>query len=857
MVYPFTTTNNLELKTVGGKAKALIETTNNSFPVPKGIVLTVDFFREWLDFIKESPLWKDVISTPTKNNCDALKTLADSLEFTSHQIESMTTQLQALEGNIFAIRSSSPEEDLEGTSFAGMYDTYLGIKRQDIDKYVKKTFSSCFDYRVMEYKTQNNIPLVHTAIAVIIQKQIQSEISGVGFSLNPLNNAYDEVYINASFGLGEAIVSGLVTPDTYVVDYTTGELVHKKINPKVSGIWLQDDGGVYTKENSEPEKQSLDIIQIKELSKLIKMCEKYYDKPMDIEWAYEDNKLYLLQARPITTYIPLYPELCTKPGENKLLYLDILAMTQGFSDPLSVLGTEIWANIMYISGGKMFDCSPEGTSPVIYGRQFFNIFYLYRAFGKTLGNSYIYGHDVNVKKLMDTINSKEFRISHYPRCNKGTKWNMCKMSLRFMGPTMGALLGDHDKQIDKYMSLFNDTLQKAKQYNSKEDFRHTVDCAVQDITKIIFASGMLMAGVLASNKINKMFKKYNVNSELAALGMDLKGNPTSEMGHIMFDLASSEEFINTHSYEEFTHKLQNKIYSTKFMDTYDRFIIKHGCRGFKEIDIASPRGDDSLEELFTRLKDINIEDSQITKVKDKKNKAFQKLYSLAKEGGFQKKFEKQVKIYQATFGYREYLKYSTVSFISILRKIALEIGQTLVDGNRLECASQIFDLSINDISTAQKDRTFDVHNRRLDNLAPYKKVAHVKQWPLLMDSRGKIYKPKIQLKDGDFVGSSIAPGKVIGKAKILNTPYEKPIQPGEIIVTHSTEPSWTPIFINASGVVMEVGGPLQHGGIIAREYGIPCISGLVGITDLINDGDIIEVDGNNGILRILEPTSNL
>ena len=141
---------------------------------------------------------------------------------------------------------------------------------------------------------------------------------------------------------------------------------------------------------------------------------------------------------------------------------------------------------------------------------------------------------------------------------------------------------------------------------------------------------------------------------------------------------------------------------------------------------------------------------------------------------------------------------------------------------------------------------------REKNLEPYKVVAHIKDWPLVIDSRGKIFKPKIEFKDGDIIGDPIASGKVIGRVKVLNSPYEKPLNFGEILVAKATEPSWTPIFINAAGVIMEIGGPLQHGGIITREYGIPCVSGLMGIMDILKDGDLMEVDGNNGTVHIIE-----
>ena len=138
------------------------------------------------------------------------------------------------------------------------------------------------------------------------------------------------------------------------------------------------------------------------------------------------------------------------------------------------------------------------------------------------------------------------------------------------------------------------------------------------------------------------------------------------------------------------------------------------------------------------------------------------------------------------------------------------------------------------------------------NLQPYKDTEQVRDWPLVIDSRGKIFKPKIQAKEGELTGDPISPGIIKGRAKVLQIPYEKPVEPGEILVTKATEPSWTPVFINAAAVVMEIGGPLQHGAIIAREYGIPCVSGLMGAMELIKDGDLLEVDGTNGVVRIIK-----
>ena len=227
MIFNFNEKNVPPLSQIGGKAKALIETTKVGFPVPDGIALSVEFFDEWFKVVKTSSEFKIAIKDVTNKNCEAVKTLAENMKFTSVQKSAFDSAIKDVDSKLFAVRSSSPEEDLKGTSFAGMYETFLGTTYDKLEENTAKAFASCFDFRVLEYKNQNNIDLHNTSIAVIVQKQIASDVSGIGFSLNPLNNDYDEAVINANFGLGESVVSGTVTPDQFIVSKVNGE--HVKI----------------------------------------------------------------------------------------------------------------------------------------------------------------------------------------------------------------------------------------------------------------------------------------------------------------------------------------------------------------------------------------------------------------------------------------------------------------------------------------------------------------------------------------------------------------------------------------------------------------------------------------------------
>lgn len=849
MIYLFNEKEIPKITQVGGKAKALMETTQVGLPVPEGFVMSVDFFSEWLKSVKSSEAFKLAMENPTKETCDAVKVLAESLVFSAVQEKTFNSALGSVSGPVYAVRSSSPEEDLEGTSFAGMYETYLGIKEDGLKEKVAKAFSSCFDYRVMAYKKQNDLDLTKTSIAIIIQKQIASDVSGVGFSLNPLNNCFDEVSINSSFGLGEAIVSGIVTPDMYTYDVVEKKIIEKKINKKEIGLWLNHEGGIEEKENSDKTAESLTSDQVVALADLIKLCEKHYGYPVDTEWAISEGKLYLLQARPITTHFPLFKELLTEPGKNKRFYIDLIALTQGFDEPMSVLGMELWANMLVELKMNMMTPQANGSTPAIYGKEYFSMTAFQKVVGKKNGLKFINSYDGNIKKIFDSIDLNVHPFEGKVEGTEKAKKLIFKSIFTMIPGALAGVYGNYKKAIEGYKNTADEILAETATLSRKGDFSVLANDALAIMTKAMGTAPVIFTGMISKAKMAKIFKDEDVEKELSAMNMDLDGNPTSEMGHLLFAMASDESFSKVSSRENFKKQVNTREFSDDFLSMLDEFMDKFSARGFKEIDVASKRIYEDVGMLYDKLIEINLEDNHILTVDEKRKEAYQRLLEVAKQKGKEKKFVNAATRMKATFGYREHPKYLIVIIMAKLHDICLEIADQLVRDGRLDKPYDIFDLKADEIDRAQKDKSFDIRAVRAANLSGYMKSNN---WPLVIDSRGKIYKPKMEIKDGDIIGDAIAPGKVIGKAKVLHSPYEKPLNSGEILIAKFTEPSWTPIFTNAAGVVMEIGGPLQHGGIIAREYGIPCVSGLMGIMDIIKDGDLLEVDGYHGIVKILE-----
>ncbi len=334
LAYPFMTDETPELTQVGGKAMSLILMTQHGLPIPPGFVLSVAFFEPWLRTIQQTPEWTQVLASSPgalKQRCDRLRGLCTALELEEMHKAALSQALEALkahgDSSLFAVRSSSPEEDLEGLSFAGGYESVLGVSEGDLEDALRSSFASCFGERVFAYKREHGLAVDQPRVAMIVQKQIDAEAAGVAFSLNPLNNCYDEAVINANFGLGESVVSGQVSPDLFVVDKVSGTFLERQIGRKETCIWLSAKGGTYETPAPIPDQFSIWDEEGLEITRLLTQLEGDFGLPIDIEWAIaaetlEQRRLYLLQARPITAHIPLPEKMLTEPGEPRMLYID-------------------------------------------------------------------------------------------------------------------------------------------------------------------------------------------------------------------------------------------------------------------------------------------------------------------------------------------------------------------------------------------------------------------------------------------------------------------------------------------------------------------------------------------------------
>ena len=869
------------LAEVGGKGYSLIRMAEAGLPVPPGAVLTTAFFAPWFDEIKTSATWTTLASAMPDQwpaLCHDLKRLAPALPLTPGQrnaLDALRTDLAAPgDEALFAVRSSSPEEDLATASFAGGYETRLGVRPADLEDAVRHCFASSLDERVFVYKKEHGFDVLAPRIAVVVQQQIDSAVAGVGFSLNPLTNDYDEAVIDANWGLGESVVAGFASPDHFIVDKVGRQVVEEMLGAKQVSIWLKADGGTIHRENHRSDERTLSDAQLVELTDMMGRIEALYEKPMDVEWAYAGGRLYVLQARPITTYVPLPPEMMTRPGERRMLYTD-LGLSSGLTinAPISPMGLA-WMKESVTSLGEMFFGSLNLDLTFEQGLWFFAGGRMYQNLSNAmwLGNPQKMAKagaesDVLMSEILATIDVKQYRSLKRP---PWARLRMLRYVPRFLwrmrsafGNTLWAILAPerarrtYQQKIDVYES---ETIKQIDYSLPLDEFSQTY--AVLSM-RYLFGVTMaaLGAGLGAVALVDRVVGKKKP-AEIQALAEKLKvgfpGNVVAEMGIALFRLARMVDRSDFEDLDRLAERIEQRQMPSAFLSAWDDFLSTYGCRGPLEMDLASPRYADDPALALRQMSFMAVDDAGFDpeaahqRLIEERRQAYEAL--MKRLGWLRRALLRRVhRIIDLFAGTRDTPKHHNLLFYYAVRKRLLIEGRRLVEEGRLDAAEDLFELTFDDLDAAAQDPSLDLRALREERTRFLKILAaQVTGFPAVIDSRGRILRPPPrQEKPGELSGMAVSPGVVSGPVKVLHHPHEKPVNKGDVLVAHTTDPGWTPLFVNAAAVVLEVGGVLQHGAVVAREYGKPCVAGIDRVTTRLHDGQQVEVDGTAGVVRLL------
>ena len=861
-----------ETSVVGGKGRALIELTRNGFTVPPGTILTTAFFAPWISAVQATGAWQALASGYAASLGDpagrdrlvelaaGLKAQVATLELDGDQRDALATVRDGFADAAFAVRSSSPEEDLAGASFAGLYETVLDVGAADLEDAVRRCFLSCLDGRVFAYKLNMGFTDPAPSIAVVVQRMVPSETSGVAFSLNPLTNDFDEMLVNAHRGLGEALVAGEITPDAFVVDKVSGAVIDERPSSAADGACL--DRG-----------------ELGELLTAVGRIESLYERPMDVEWAFapgsDGQRLHILQARPITAYVPLAAELQTAPGEQRCLYIDrSLTDALTMSGPISPLTNDYVERAVRLMCQYLVDI-PQDADLAAGGiclkgsRVYLNI----SPYMHLLGSREALARQLSQMNMLlaDMLGSVDMDRYRPPEPPDFLRWlRLLRVAPRLLW-RLRAVLGAVMKPIFRHERFRRDYDHAQAEYDRwlatpidhdqhLDDFLFELFVELGRVTLVATGPSVAVFYYGGTDVVNKLIDADDPEQVALADAMR-RGYPDDlvvQMGVAMFDLARQLPAELAAGLDELAARLEQRRLPAAFLADWDAFIARFGCRGPLEMEFANPKyGDDprvALAQIAPMAASRDSFDPRAVQERlvAERQAAFADLRA-ALPRRRRRRLERAYRTIEKHYHAREMIKHHVTQANARLRERVMRIADQLVDAGRLDSRDHVFELTFADLQAALDDAEFDVRSRAATSGAFYRELKRqVRHFPHAIDSRGRIPRPERREDDASTLhGGAVSPGVARGPAKVMNDPFEQSVEPGDVLVAVTTDPGWTPLFVNAAAVVLEIGGELQHGALVAREFGKPCVAGIADVMNRIEDGQTVEVDGAAGTVRII------
>jgi len=861
---------NPSLCEVGGKAAALMRLSEAGLSVPPGAVLTTDFFAPWFAALEATEAWAILIGSPSEawpESCAALAAKVADLPLDAAQHETLAALREALDGSLFAVRSSSPEEDLGSASFAGGYETVLGVTRGKLESAIRNCFASSLDARVLLYKQERGFDPFSPRLAVVVQTQIDSEVSGVGFSLNPITNDYDEAVFDASWGLGESVVSGAVTPDHFVVNRASGEILSRELGTKKSSLHLDHAGGLQSRFGYRSVELCLDDEMLGELVAAIATIEALFGLPVDIEFCFAEGMLFILQARPITAWVPLPETMLTPPGARRRIYMDI-ALSGGLTinAPISPIGQSWMARfarelVQTYLGELPVELGPDDQMWFLEGGRMYqdlsNLLWLVSPARLAKG---MRGKDALMADTIANVSAAEYRAATRPSwvslrmalAYPGIVWRLRRVLFRVILSALAPARArrTYDREVKAFEAEFaalpDASIPELIARHSERVIRHVLEVTMPGM--MLSLSGLSLAEWIVP-------ARHKVLGDLLQRGFE--GNVVVDMGAALYRMSRLLEPADMADPEVLAQRLKAGELPPPFLVAWQDFLSRYGWRGPHEVDLGSERYADAPLLALRQMCMMSGSDFDPEVVhrahQGERRAAYAELMSRM---GFVRRalLRRAYRWIDLFGGTRDTPKHDYLMFFAALRRRAMYEGQRFVAAGRLDEANEVLSLSLEQIEEARHDAELDLRQCAEQNTAFLEKLrALVRSFPAVIDSRGRILRPAPREElPGQLRGQAISPGVVRGRVNVLNHPNEKPVKPGDILVAHTTDPGWTPLFVNAAAVVLEVGGMLQHGAVVAREYGKPCVGGISRLLERLHDGQLVEVDGNEGVVRILE-----
>jgi len=838
---------------IGPKAASLCTLRRLGMKVPPCFFVTTTAFREHLEANGlRSQIAARLEQTPEAT--EEIRRIIAEAPLTGPLREQIAAACSQLGAAVVAVRSSATAEDLPGHSFAGQYETILGVKSlEECLDAIKKCWASLWTERAYEYRRRNGIDHQQVEMAVIVQQQIEPQAAGVAFSVDPVTGSRSRIVIESCRGLGEALVSGQVQPDRILLRKKNLELI---------------------RQNLVAEEPSLDLKSARRLARSVRRIEKRLGSPQDVEWALRDGTLWFLQARPITAL----PQ--AKPWEDRQVWTNVNlgevapdVMTPITYSVILLMFEPLFCPVFRIFGADPRRCPPAG---MVAGRAYFNV-------NVSLAAARPFVSPAKAAALNSAFGgeqSKSFELGEFDICEEdlpdlGFSWPKYILSW----PSLVCnLIAHRSAKADRFLATFkahNDAVARFDGATAAtEELVRMVTQTLQEnmkhCTLLYFWSGTVAAGVL------QRACRVWLGDEDQGLGYRLLaaqgGIADTEAGLDLWRLAAlAHEDQETEAalrgdggWDTLHPRLARTDQGRRFLAAWDRFMVTHGQHCHSELEFFSPRWSETPDYILGLLRGYlrSIDRANPLERQRQLAEERQRLTAQCREKLRNPVrrwlFDWSLRATQKLTRDRENWKNEAVRLFAGFRRILLTLGERLQQKGTVTNREDIFFLEVSEVEPVVQGRAdFDVKQRIAQRRAEYEwNKAHtpppvvVGRYDPQKQAASRIDKTIKVLK-----GLAVSPGVVTGKARVITHPDDgQHVEPGEILVAPVTNPAWTPYFLPAAGVVMDMGGVLSHGAIIAREYGLPAVVNVGPASRIIRTGQTLRVDGDRGTVTILDET---
>jgi pyruvate,water dikinase len=833
----------------GGKGANLGELVAAGFPVPDGFVVTTAAYWAAADLA-------NVQAGDPAGSAERLR----AVDLPADLTDPVLAAYRQLGGGAVAVRSSATAEDLPGASFAGQQDTFLNVRGDaDVLDAVRRCWASLWNERAVSYRASQRIDDASVGIAVVVQQMVDASAAGVLFTADPITGRRHRAVIDAASGLGDVLVSGGVDPDHFVADARAGRVLDRAIRG---------------------EQAVLDDETIIELARFGARIEDHFGAPQDIEFAVtQDREIRIVQSRPITTLYPLPANLPDPDVDLRVFFSG--NVFQGYFEPVTPIGMEPFVSlagtITRAVAGPSSRAAAEavGSDPPATGdrgfireaamRVYLDVTPILR---DPIGREAI-ERATALGEARSSVVLRQLatdpRLARSSRSRPRSAFRILRLAVR-SGVPVAVLrtLRAPERMRRRMLSEIEAGSQLvvppgATSADRVDLFERWLLVAPPRMAPRVFP--LALAGVISYAAVGRLLGDRARPDELQTLTRGLAHNPTTEMDLALWALATevrsdsaSRAALETRLPSDLAESYLSGDLPPRLQGGLAAFLDQYGFRGVGEIDLGVPRWRENPTHIlgalanYVRLDDPALApDTQFARGRQEAE-AMAAAFLARVSGPRRRLLRFFLSRVRSLMGLREQPKFELMRTVfSPLRELLRPVGVDLAAADRISTADDVWFLRLAEIRRALAGE--DLRSTVADRRATYERERARRHIPRVLLSDGTDAEiALIPAEEGTIRGTPASPGIATGVARVIRDPHGARLEPGEILVAPSTDPGWTPLFLTAGGLVMEMGGMISHGAVVAREYGIPAVVGVPGAADRIVTGQRLRVDGSTGVV---------